>query len=232
MNRFRLHSITVFCFLLLFLQTASALGAAKEFPVPDWLKPSSVAREMIINGIPSSVLEFQSYRKMEDLLDFYRHKWNDTTPKKPGYRESIIPPWHIIARLDHQYLYTVQVQEGDDLQITGYLALADLKQIKDQKRHRAETVPQMSPSQIVNDVTSNDSGISGRTLLLANSYSLSSNISYYRNYYEDHGWGMLMDRGEKGGQVLAYRKGGREAHLVLSRSGDSTAIVMNIISRN
>ena len=232
MNRYNGPSIIFFSCLLLILHAGSAHGSAKEFPTPNWLTSSSVAREMIINGIPSTVLQFQSYRKMEELLEFYRQKWNDTTAKKPGYRESNIPPWHIIARLDRQYLYTVQVKEGEDFQITGYLALADLKQIKKPDKHHAAGIPQMNPSQIVNDVTSVDSGISARTLLLANSYSLSSNISYYRNYYEDHGWGMLMDRGEKGGQVLAYRKGGKEAHLVLSRSGGSTAIVMNIITKN
>ncbi len=68
----------------------------------------------------------------------------------------------------------------------------------------------MSGSKIVNDLISNDPGKKGRTMMIANSFSVSSNTDYY----------------------LAFTRFGKEAHLVISKTGGSTMVVMNLIEND
>jgi len=186
---------------------------------------------MIINGVPSVVQYFEAHRETDDLLNFYRKRWKNGNQGKPGYREATFPPWSIVSRLDGNYLYTVQVQESGAFSINGYLAIADLKQMAKQKKESIP-VPQMNGSRIVNDVTSFDPGIKGRTLMLTNKYSTVSNSQYYRNYYLERGWGKLMDADSDGTNVMAFRKRSKEAHLVISSLRGSTQVVMNLTEKN
>jgi len=205
-----------------------AHAAAEEFPAPDWLNREQVSETMIINGIPSLVQHFESYKTIDELLEFYRKQWNNTTSEKPGYREAHVAPWYIISRLDGSYLYTVQVQQYGAFSIRGYLAVADLKAMQRSLKNDPP-VPRMSGSKIINDVTSFDPGKKGRTLMLVNKYSVASNSSFYRNHYLERGWKRLLDTDSENAFVMVFRKHTEEAHLVITSTQGSTQIVMNII---
>ena len=205
--------------------------AAVEIPSPSWVERTLVADNMVINGLPSVVHYFETDRKLEELLDFYRQKWDESVAQKAGYREAEVGPWHVISKIEGQYLLTVQAQQKDAFATKGYLAIGDLSAVQNQK-DQGKSVPKMSGSKIVNDLVSNDPGKKGRTMMIANSFSVSSNTEYYRNYYLSRGWGQLMDQGSNEAQVLAFTRFGKEAHLVISKPGKSTMVVMNLIENN
>lgn len=205
--------------------------AAVEIPSPSWLERTLVADNMVINGLPSVVHYFETDRTLEELLDFYRQKWDESAAQKAGYREAEVGPWHVISKIDGQYLLTVQAQQKEAFTTKGYLAIGDLSAVQN-KKDRGKGVPKMSGSKIVNDLVSNDPGKKGRTMMIANSFSVSSNTDYYRNYYLSHGWGQLMDQGSNDAQVLAFSRFGKEAHLVISKTSGSTMVVMNLIEND
>jgi hypothetical protein len=186
---------------------------------------------MVINGLPSVVHYFETDRKLEELLDFYRQRWDESAAKKAGYREAEVGPWHVISKIDGRYLLTVQAQQKDAFTTKGYLAIGDLSAVQN-KKDQGKGVPKMSGSKIVNDLVSNDPGKKGRTMMIANGFSVSSNTDYYRNYYLSRGWGQLMDQGSNDAQVLAFTRYGKEAHLVINKTGGSTIVVMNLIENN
>lgn len=207
---------------------ATAFAGSKDFPTPDWLNRTQIATTMIINGLPSSVHHFEAHKDLEQLLEFYRRQWNDGSDEKPGYKEVYVSSWHVISRLEDHHLYTVQVQQNDDFSITGYLAVADLKAMKKAQKN-ITSVAQMNGSQVINDVTSFDPGRKGRTLMLTNNYSTTSNSSFYRNYYQDRGWQKIMDNSEKEASIIVFRKNDKEVHLVINHIEGATQIVMNLV---
>jgi len=215
---------------IFFFCSSQALAGSQPFPVPKWLDRTEVAEKMIVNGIPSTVDYFESYRGVEELLQFYRQQWNDGSNGRSGYREANVASWHVISRLEDGYLYTVQVQKNNGFGIKGYLAVADLKEIE-KKEDRVASIPKMSGSRVINDSTSFDSGKKGRTLLLINKYSAASNSVFYRNYYLDRDWGTLVDTDSRGAFVLVFKKAGQETHLVISEKGGVSHVVMNIVEQ-
>jgi hypothetical protein len=211
--------------------TSNESIAAVEIPSPSWMERTLVADNMVINGLPSVVHYFETDRKLEELFDFYRQRWDESAAKKIGYREAEVGPWHVISKIEGQYLLTVQAQQKDPFTTKGYLAIGDLSAVQN-KKDRGKDVPKMSGSKIINDLVSNDPGKKGRTMMIANGFSVSSNTDYYRNYYLSRGWGQLMDQGGNEAQVLAFSRFGKEAHLVISKTGRSTMVVMNLIENN
>ena len=219
--------ITGLSFLLLFALSCTAHAGSKDFPAPSWLKTTQIADDMIINGLPSQVRNFEANKAMEELLLFYRGQWQNDNTGNTAYKEAQAPPWYIISRFDGQYLYTVQVRQENSFTIRGYLAIADLKAVNKNQTNNS-IVPKMSGSTIINDATSLDPGTKGRTLMLTNTYSATSNSNFYRNYYSDRGWGKIMDTNSKNTFVMAFKKRNKETNLVISNSGGTTQIVMNI----
>jgi hypothetical protein len=205
--------------------------AAVEIVSPSWLERTLIADSMVINGLPSVVHYFETDRKLEELLEFYRQRWDESAAEKAGYREAEVGPWHVISKIDGQYLLTVQAQQKDSFTTKGYLAIGDLSAVQ-KKKDPGKGVPKMSGSKIVNDLVSNDPGKKGRTMVIANGFSVSSNTDYYRNYYLSRGWGQLMDQGSNEAQVLAFTRFGKEAHLVINKAGGSTMVVMNLIEND
>lgn len=214
--------------VLSYIQAVPVQAARQEFPAPKWLENVSVSDQMIINGLPSSVQYFEAFRQLDDLLDYYRQRWQDGRAGKPGYREMEAAPWHIITKLDGRYLYTVQAQKNGPFGIRGYLAIADLKGAGEKNR-TIRDAPMMKGSRVINHSTSIDPGRKGRTLLLANSFSIAGNSEYYRNHYRERGWAKLVDMENEQARVLTFKKRGREAHFVIRHIGDETRIVMNTV---
>jgi hypothetical protein len=218
-----LFLILILCTLSV-TQSSYALGTQKKIPAPKWLEVTGVAQTMLINGLPSTVYHFEACRNAEELLEFYRQRWSG--PRKSGYREAHVAPWDVISRLDGKYLYTVQVRQDEYLHIRGYLAVANLAKIRKQQQG---SIPKMSGSKIINDVSSRDPGSKGRTLLLTNKFSVASNTAYYRQYYTARGWNLIMDKSGEKGSVLTFQIRNRQAHLVLSSTGKATMVVMTLM---
>ncbi|HKJ65488.1 MAG TPA: hypothetical protein VJ969_08805, partial [Desulfopila sp.] len=157
-----------------------------DMPVPGWMETTAVAEKMVVNGISSQVHHFTAPRPVEELLEYYRLRWDDTKAGGKGYREADARYWRVISRLQGRYLLTVQAREKDTFSSEGYLAVADLKDIEDQGREQ-KVVPKMRGSEIINDSKSIDGGIQGRTMLIVNAFSTATNSDYYRDYYLSRG---------------------------------------------
>ena len=87
---------------------------------------------------------------------------------------------------------------------------------------------------VLSDVSSKDVGSRGRTIMMSNSFSVSSNVDYYRDHYRQNGWRTMMDQGTNrsdGGHALVFIKSGTEIAVVASRENGKTNIIFNEIGR-
>jgi len=210
------------------LSPEKSCAAAKEFPAPRWLDKVFVSDQMTINGLPSSVQYFEAHRKKEDLLEFYRQRWQG---RKPGFKEIETEEWHILSKLDGRYLYTLQVQESGPFQIRGYLSIGDLK-LAQKEPFRNIDAPRMKGSRIINLSTSIDPGKMGTTLMILNDFSPESNAEYYRKHFLNRGWSKIMDMEQKKSMVLTFKRLNRETNLVISNIGGATQVVLNAVEVN
>jgi hypothetical protein len=204
-------------------------AAAPAFPPPPDARVEWVAGNMQMNGIAMRVRRFEIDRSDDDVLKFYRRQWRRGQGQRPGYREVQSVPWRVISRLEDDYLMTVQVQPRDRNRSWGYLGVSKLKAKKKQARLGGR-FPKMQGSAIVNEVVSRDPGKHARTLVIANQFSIQSNANYYRNYFDDHGWSVRMDRDIGSGHVLAYTQSNGEVNIVISRSKGFTTVVVNDVN--
>lgn len=205
------------------------------FPVPEF-KLTWVAPDMVYNGLPMQVRKFDSKENMEAILAYYRREWKPMD-KRPGAIEYEVGDWKVIAMLRERCFYTVQVQRAATG--GGATGLLGVSQLQDPglAREAGKGFPMMSGSNVVNDMSHRDPGKPGRTILLMNAYSPAANADFYRRNLGADGWRVIADHALKmrGGNGEAYtitlKRGINETSMTISRSGEGSSVLVNMIDK-
>lgn len=199
-----------------------------EFPVPHVGQVQWVAENMRMNGMPMQIKELTTEQTPQQVLAFYKQRWSDAPPYFHEYEVSGMPA---IATLRKGCFYTVQVMAYG----RGAKALLGVSTKPDggQVKTLGAGFPNMAGSTILNDVDHYDTGKTGRTILLTNSYSPDANLNFYRRAMAEDGWSAIMDRpvgGTKGiSHVLVLKRGYHEANLTIS-PGKAGASGTNVLA--
>jgi len=222
--------------LLLFALMTSGWAQAKEpkFPPPDDARVAIVNGNMRINGITSSVRQFNTRESLEDVVDFYRDKWGHGPNNEPGYTvTNVNRPWTVVSRVEDEYLMTVQVQPTNDGGSWGFLALSRLPD-RGRSPKLGQDFPSMRGSHVLNEVVSKDPGQTGRTMLLGNKFDLRTNVAFYRDRFDAAGWAFDMDKSIGGVMhVMALRKGRKRLNIVIAETGKfGSRIIVNEVTHD
>jgi hypothetical protein len=222
-----------FVFILLFFSLISAPAiAAPDFPPPPNASVEWVGKNLQVNGIKSQVRRFFSNKTIEKVVEFYRKEWKKPVGKDmPGFTETIASaPWYIISRIEDNYLLNVQVQvkEDDKSGSWGYLSLSPLPGNID-PGDIGKGTPKMSNSQVISEVKSEDPGKDATTMIIANEHSVSSNVNFYRNYYQSQGWTQETDRELDQGRnhALVFKTRRNRVTMMFMKDKHSTKVVIN-----
>lgn len=214
---------------ILLAGSAPMVLAAPDFPAPPRAQVQWVSNNMIYNGRTMQIRSFESRLSVERVLEYYRQLWQHGEADRPGYQETdALQPWQMITRIEDEHLLTVQVlAKGNDS--SGYLAVSHLDELIAETPDIGQDFPKMNGSKVFNDIITPDHGKDGRTLLISNEYSITANSSYYRDWYENRGWRLDMEKTVVPGkqQVLGFSKGREKVNLVISRENNTTNIVAN-----
>lgn len=214
---------------VLFLGNAVVAQAKPDFPEPPTSTVTWVGKDITWNGIPMQVRKFTTTKSRLKIRNFYKKKWQRPVEKgKPGFIEDIIPDAWLISRLEDGYLMTVQIKKSG-IETWGYLGLTNLDDMGGSTL--AKSFPQMSGSQIMNEVKHNDPYRKATTIMLANNFSVSSNVEFYRSHYQGAGWNVVMDQFGSGGTTHTFimNKNGAEVSLTVVRTNLGSQIVANIV---
>ena len=231
--------------LLLRLLLAAALAAASlsavaadelrldcaPFPLPD-AKLTWVAPGLVFNGLPMQVRQFESKDSPQAILAHYRREWRGT-PQRPGNIEYPLGEWQVIATLKERCFYTVQVKPTDkgSAGLLGVSRLPDPSQVQEAGKH----FPMMSGSHVINDIDHRDAGKRGRTLLFVNEFSPDTNAAFYRRTLGAEGWSVIADHalpvGNQNAHVLTLKRGLNETSMTISRNGENTTVLVNLVDR-
>jgi hypothetical protein len=230
--------IPVRTMLAVALAAASAQLAAQdrspppcpEFPVPHVGQLQWVAENIRMNGVPMQIKELTTDQTPQQIIAFYKRRWGDAPPYFHEYEVAGMP---VIATLRRGCFYTVQVQSHG----RGAKALLGVttKPEPGQAKTAGAGFPNMNGSKVINDIDHFDTGKTGRTILLTNSYSPDANLNFYRRVMADDGWTAVIDRpveGNKGiSHVLVMKRGYHEANLTITPGKAGTNVLATFVDK-
>lgn len=216
------------CGLLL---AVPGLAPALELPPPPKARVQQIASSTSAMGMQLSIRRFDTAMPVEQVLAFYRARWDD-------YRETDMSPWKMIGRLQDGHYLNVQVQADADGGSWGYLSIGDLPgrlaRQESAPRLVKKSFPMMNGSTVLNEHVDRDQGRDARTLLISNTFSPSSNRRFYISHYETSGWSRLMDQtvsSSSGQYALYFQKGSDAVAVTILRKPGRTIVLANEVSQ-
>ena len=211
--------------------STAAFARPPDFPAPKGAKVSLIGDNIVTQGRQMSVRGFTSRDSVEEVVEFYQEIWRKPPSKKAppfAYDSETMAPWHLVTRVEDGYIMTVQIQPTNDKGTFGYLALGKLPDPGDGAVQLPDP-PSMDGSVVLSNVMHDDPGKKAQTSMLANSYSVASNLNFYREKYA--GWRKDIDQamGHNSIYALAFRRGREEVIITIQGSSDGSQIVVNSI---
>jgi len=208
---------------------AKGIGC-RELSYPERAQVVIVADNMIFNGVPMAAWELRWSETPEKLRAFYRSTWETRGNK---VTENAMGEWKTVATADGDCFYTVQTKPT----ATGSYALIGVTKAPSNANPPppGSGFPTPSGSRVLNDLRHKDGIRNARTLLLANTFSMEANASFYRNAMADHGWQPTMDRPvgtEKGpARILMWKRGAEEASMTIGKGVIGSSVAVNIVDK-
>lgn len=210
----------------------SAQARPPDFPAPDDAKVSQVADSMTVGGRTMTVRAFVTDDSVEQVVEFYQDLWQEPPVRgAPGvaYEPDAIAPWHLLTRVEDDYVLTVQVQPTASGGAWGYLASGRLPEPGKPPTAPREP-PSMQGSTVQSNITSEDPGKTAQTAMLSNESSLESNVDFYRNHYS--GWRKDIDQAMGHGKLhaLSFSRGRSQVIITIQSAGrGGSQIVVNSV---
>ncbi|MFT5131650.1 MAG: hypothetical protein ACI9SC_000109 [Gammaproteobacteria bacterium] len=223
----------------------SLLVALPDFPPPKDAKVEIVGNNMVLNGISSDIRAFYTKESFEKVSAFYREKWQDPVSggerdeELPGYSETdVMIPWRLFTRIEDGYLMTVQFQEADRKGVWGYLAVSRLPKDPGGNQNPVLAIPRdipvMGDSQIISELVNEDPGQHGRTMIIYNTHSVGSNISFYRHHYLNRGFSVDNDISLSQGAMhsLVFKSSRKRINIMVIGGANDTRVVINAVTNS
>lgn len=225
------HRLLLAALLLAALPHKASAGIGCDaLGYPDGAQVVVVADNMLFNGVPMASWELRWREPPERLRAFYRNGWE---ARGDRVVETEIGDWKTVATRDGECFYTVQTKAAAG----GTYALIGVT------RPPANAVqpppgagfPMLSGSKVINDLRHKDTIRNARTLLLANSFPIGANASFYRTAMSGQGWVPTFDRAvrtERGqSHVLIWKRGAEEASMTIGSGLLGSSIAINFVDR-
>lgn len=140
-----------------------ASAACNKIPIQPH-SSQSIGRDMLVNGVPTSVTGVQFSGTAEDVSTAFREFWtNEHIPQKSSSSSSGL----LLSALDGHCLYVLTIPpQQDTAHVRGIMSVIRLGTGQTTHRIPKADVPLPDDSKIVSDVESRDPGQTGRTWLL------------------------------------------------------------------
>ena len=193
-----------------------------------------VGDNIVQNGVPMQIKSFRTESGVTDVIDFYKSQWaSEVTPPVLN----TLGEWSIIGHKVGDYYVTVQAKTGSGEAAEGFIGVSQLPGAS--KPGPRSDFPRMGGTDLVSSTDTTDGARSAKTIVMENSFSVESNVSFYESNLSSEGWTLLQSRranpAETGadGHILYFNKRKQTCHIVVSpaKTG-STMVVANIVTNN
>ena len=234
---FALHILEIM--LLVALMSIAPAGgqarAAEPWPHID-LPPKGdvqwVARSLRVNGVPTSILQFQSPLSQNEILDYYRSRWSN------GYAH--VPQVHtlgdaaVMSQEHGSYLMTVKVEAAGRGASHGLISIALLAGASADRDPAPLLL--MSGAGVISVLESDDGGVNSRQVMILSPHQPAAVAQFYQSSLDNAGWQRVQatDNPSGGGSFLVFSLGAQEVQLSIARSrtGSGTTVLANIVTKD
>lgn len=188
-----------------------------------------VGKDIVQNGVPMRIKAFHSALGVEEILNFYRTRWDDGGMQQPVENE--LGHWKVIGKQSDDYYLTVQVKPGITYSSQGFLTVSMLPSL-DAPPSLDQRFPRPGGTEVISETDSTDDGRTAKTLIMQNSHSVQSNVSFYGTNLPAQGWRKHQDfNGPSDGHVLYFERRGKACHIAINRNPQGeTVILVNLTS--
>lgn len=174
------------CLIGVLVSVSAVAGTAcNKTPVP----PQSVeafGRDMIVNGVPTSVVGMEFAGTANDVSDAFREFWTTEDVAAKGRSGS---SGLMLSALDDHCLYMLNIPPQPQRAHTrGLMSVIRLGDGEADHRIPDSAVPLPEGSKVLSDIESHDPGQTGRTWLVDLSGDARWNAQRYRNSLVTQGW--------------------------------------------
>lgn len=207
------------CLLMLPLTTTAADWPS--VPFPQGVRAELVSGDMLFNGLPMRSARFESERGVDEVVEFYREKWdgqiviNEVAGKK------------VIGHLQDQHYITVELASVGG----GTRATVGMMDITAEAPEGApgEWFPQPANTEVLSEIQQLDLPGEPRTLMLENDLSPSQNYLFLRRKLLASQWtatgpGCSMMASSC---AVQFEKAQQHMTITLNREQEQTVIVVN-----
>jgi hypothetical protein len=213
---------------------AFAGTACNKQPVPPQ-SVEAIGRDMIVNGVPSSVVGMQFAGTPDDVTKQFRDFWTDQDVPVKGQNGS---SGLMLSALDDHCLYVLTIpQQPNRASTRGLMNVIRIG--SDPVGHQVpdSAVPLPEGSKTVSDVESRDPGQTGRTWLIEMPGDARTNAQQYRDRLIRQGWSSIgrepgyLSGGMRQTQGTAFsmQHGNDSVDASFSDRGGKTVAVINAI---
>jgi len=209
---------------------ASAAMGCRPLSSPQGAQVVVVADDLVINNVPMATWEIRWRESPERLRAYYRNLWETRGGRVV---ETEAGEWKTVATLDGECFYTVQTKPV----ATGSYGLIGVTKppANAVSAPLGTGFPSLSGSRVANDLRHRDGVRNARTVMLANSFSIEANASFYRNAMAGQGWDATQDRavgaGAASARAMSWKRGAEELVVTIGPSPVGTVVTANFVDR-
>ncbi|MGF6244470.1 hypothetical protein P3T42_006237 [Paraburkholderia sp. GAS38] len=146
----------------------------------------AIGRDMIVNGVPTSVVGIQAAGTPHDVSNEFREFW---TREGVQIKAQVSPSGMLLSALDSPCLYVLSIPpQPDGARTRGLMSVIRLG--GDPVSHQVpdDAIPLPEDGKTISDVESRDPGQSGRTWMIEMLGSARWNAQQYRSRLTAQGW--------------------------------------------
>lgn len=198
----------------------------------NWLlpgsKPTLVAKDMSINGTPTTIYRFTIDHPTSTSQKLYRKKLAGPIV------ESESQGWKVMGSMNGRSFITVRMKPTPEGYTEGTLAIADIDTgMKRRERPSDFSMPHGSHRIIVTE--SKDLGVEGRVEVYTNANSVSANMEQIGSQLRANGYtgqpARIVAHSDGPISVMQLRSHQKDVFVTASRRGSQTSVVVNTLTR-
>jgi hypothetical protein len=199
-----------------------------------------VARSMLVNGVPTSVMQFQSPLTPAEIVDYYKGRWSSGYDHEPSVHH--LGDSTIVGQMHGSYLMTVKVGEGANGGSQGLLSVAQVLGSKVERN--PGVVPVIAGAHVVSVIESEEGGQHSRQVLILATQSPATVSDFYQAALVNAGWRQVQGNDSvrpgnaaastgTNGSFLAFSQDGMEMQLSIagSSANKGTSVMANVVTK-
>jgi hypothetical protein len=170
--------------------SATASTDWPSVPAPPRSQVEWVARDAVVNGLPSRIERFESDLSPSEVLSFYRSRWAGA--KAGPARETNVVGWQGLSTLTGDFQIAVQVKPR---QPSGSEGLISTAHFGDVRRDPAPAqLPRFADTRIAQITESTDGPVRSQLVTMISSESFDLNVNRWRGEWLRRGWQLAFEK--------------------------------------